>query len=305
MRALVIAGPTGSGKSAWAERLAGEQPIEIVSVDSAQVYRGLDIGSAKPDAATRLRIAHHLIDLRDASEPYSAGEFARDARRVIGEVLARGRLPVLVGGTMLYLRALLRGMAVLPQAQPALRAALEAEAARRGWAALHAELAQVDPVAAARIHPNDPQRIQRALEVYRHTGRPISAWQSEAIAPQAGVTWQGFALLPADRVRHGQALAQRFDAMLATGLLEEVRALHARGDLHPELPALRSVGYRQLWEHLEGRCTLAEARELAVIATRQLAKRQLTWLRSEPSFEPVDPADDAGFRRLLAVARGP
>jgi tRNA dimethylallyltransferase len=303
-RALVIAGPTGSGKSAWAERLAQYLPIEILSVDSAQVYRGLDIGSAKPDAATRARIPHHLIDLRDPAEPYSAGEFARDARQALAQVWGRGHLPVLVGGTMLYLRALLHGMAELPQADPQLRAALEAEAGQRGWAALHGDLQRVDPVAAARIHPNDPQRIQRALEVQRLTGRPISAWQAEAAIPLAGVAWQGFALLPADRARHAGALAQRFDAMLDAGLLAEVQALRARGDLRPELPALRSVGYRQLWEHLEGRCTLAEARERAVIATRQLAKRQLTWLRSGQGLEVLDPVADAGFARLLAVARG-
>jgi tRNA dimethylallyltransferase len=301
---LVIAGPTGSGKSAWAERLAQYLPIEILSVDSAQVYRGLDIGSAKPDAATRARIPHHLIDLRDPAEPYSAGEFARDARQALAQVWGRGHLPVLVGGTMLYLRALLHGMAELPQADPQLRAALEAEAGRRGWAALHGDLQRVDPVAAARIHPNDPQRIQRALEVHRLTGRPISAWQAEAATPLAGVAWQGFALLPADRASHAAALAQRFDAMLDAGLLAEVQALHGRGDLRPELPALRSVGYRQLWEHLAGRCTLAEARERAVIATRQLAKRQLTWLRSGQGLEVLDPAADAGFARLLAVARG-
>jgi tRNA dimethylallyltransferase len=304
-RALVIAGPTGSGKSAWAERLANELPIEIISVDSAQVYRGLDIGSAKPDAATRARIPHHLIDLRDPLEPYSAGDFARDARVAVAGVLARGRLPVLVGGTMLYLRALLRGMAQLPPAQPALRAELEAEAARLGWAALHAELARVDPKAAARIHPNDPQRIQRALEVWRLTGRPISEWQAEAPQPLAGVAWRGFALVPGDRTRHARLLAQRFDAMLEAGLLGEVRALHARGDLHGELPALRSVGYRQLWEHLERRSTLAEARELAVVATRQLAKRQLTWLRSEPALAPVDPGEESAFLTVKnAVACG-
>lgn len=304
-RALVIAGPTGSGKSAWAERLAEHLPIEILSVDSAQVYRGLDIGSAKPDAATRARIPHHLIDLRDPAQPYSAGEFARDARQALAEVTGRGKLPVLVGGTMLYLRALLHGMAELPQAAPAIRSALEAEAAQRGWAALHGDLQRVDPLAAARIHPNDPQRIQRALEVQRLTGRPISAWQAEAPAPLAGIAWQGFALLPADRVRHADTLAHRFDAMLAAGLLDEVQSLRARGDLRPELPALRSVGYRQLWEHLEGRCTLAQARERAVIATRQLAKRQLTWLRSEPGLVALDPADNSGFVRLLTVARGP
>jgi tRNA dimethylallyltransferase len=303
-RALVIAGPTGSGKSALAERLAEQFPIEIISVDSAQVYRGLDIGSAKPDAATRARIPHHLVDLRDPLDPYSAGDFARDARVAIAGVLGRGRRPVLVGGTMLYLRALLRGMAELPPAQPALRAVLGAEAAARGWAAMHAELARVDPAAAARIHPNDPQRIQRALEVWRLTGRPISDWQAEAPQPLAGVAWRGFALIPGDRERLALRLAERFDAMLEAGLLDEVRALHRRGDLHGELPALRSVGYRQLWEHLEGHFTLAQAREQAVVATRQLAKRQLTWLRSESALRPLDPDAEATFEALKNALSG-
>jgi len=301
--ALVIAGPTGSGKSAWAERLAQHLPIEILSVDSAQVYRGLDIGSAKPDAATRARIPHRLLDLRDPHEPYSAGEFARDARAAILDAWALGRLPVLVGGTMLYLRALLHGMAELPQADAALRARLEAEAAQLGWAALHGRLRSVDPVAAARIHPNDPQRIQRALEVHELTGRPISAWQAEATRPLTGIGWRGFALLPRERAAHWAALERRFTAMMAAGFLDEVRALRANPQLHAELPALRSVGYRQLWAHLAGETSLDRAAGLAVIATRQLARRQLTWLRSEGGLQALDPGDESGFGHLLEAAR--
>jgi tRNA dimethylallyltransferase len=302
-QALVLAGPTGSGKSAWAERLAEHLPIEILSVDSAQVYRGLDIGSAKPDAATRARIPHRLLDLREPHEPYSAGEFARDARAAILAAWDSGRLPVLVGGTMLYLRALLHGMAELPRADATLRGQLEAEAARLGWAALHGQLREVDPVAAARIHPNDPQRIQRALEVHRLTGRPISAWQAEATRPLTGIGWRGYALLPRDRAAHWAALERRYEAMMAAGFLDEVRALRARPLLNAELPALRSVGYRQLWAHLAGETGLEEAGRLAVIATRQLARRQLTWLRSEQGLQALDPEDETGFGHLLQAAK--
>ena len=296
-RVLILTGPTGSGKSAWAMRLAAEVPIEIISVDSAQVYRGLDIGTAKPSAAEQQRVKHHLLDLRDPAERYSAGEFVADASVKLREIHARGRLPVLVGGTLLYLRALLRGMARMPAASPGLRAIIDAEARAQGWPAMHAQLRLVDERAAARIHPNDPQRIQRALEVYRLTGRSISDWQADTHAPIAGVEWLRFALIP------GQRLGQRFEAMLAAGLVEEVRALYQRGDLHAELPAIRAVGYRQLWEFCAGSCDLARATQLAVTATAQLAKRQLTWLRSEPGFQGLDPAIDSGFATLLAAVR--
>ena len=302
-RALILTGPTGSGKSAWAMRLAAELPIEIISVDSAQVYRGLDIGTAKPTAAERSQVPHHLLDLRDPAERYSAGEFVVDATRKLREIHARGRLPVLVGGTMLYLRALLRGIAPLPSASPELRARIDAEARERGWPALHAELQAVDARAAARIHPNDPQRIQRALEVYRLTGRGISEWQANTPAPLAGVHWMRFALIPGDRAGLAQRLASRFDAMLAAGFVDEVRILYRRGDLHAELPAIRAVGYRQLWDFCAGSCDLARATQLAVTATAQLAKRQLTWLRSEPGFQSLDPAIDSGFAALLVAAR--
>ena len=284
-------------------RLAAEMPIEIISVDSAQVYRGMDIGTAKPTADERARVRHHLLDIRDPAQPYSAGEFVADASARLREIHARGRLPVLVGGTMLYLRALLRGIAALPAAAPALRAQLDAEARERGWPALHAELATVDARAAARIHPNDPQRIQRALEVYRLTGRSISDWQAGTRAPIAGVQWLRIALIPSDRALLVRRLGQRFAAMLAAGLTAEVRALYQRGDLHAELPAIRAVGYRQLWDYCAGSCDLTRASALAVTATAQLAKRQLTWLRGDLGFQGIDPAIDSGFAALLATIR--
>jgi tRNA dimethylallyltransferase len=296
--ALVLTGPTGSGKSELAWRLALELPVEIVSVDSAQVYRGLDIGTAKPDAAMRARVPHHLLDIRDPAERYSAGEFVRDARRLVRVIHERGRLPVLVGGTMLYLRALLSGMADLPQACAPVRAELEARAAALGWPALHGELVQLDPRAAAKIHAHDAQRIQRALEVYRLTGRTISEWQAVTQAPRDGVHWLRFALMPADRTGLRRALAARFASMLAAGLVAEVAALFRRPDLHAELPAIRSVGYRQLWAYCAGRIDLTEASSLAVSATCQLAKRQLTWLRAESAYECLDPTDDSGLVRI-------
>jgi tRNA dimethylallyltransferase len=302
-RALILTGPTGSGKSAWAMRLADELPIEIISVDSAQVYRGMDIGTAKPSAADRARVAHHLLDIRDPAERYSAGDFVADAATKLRDIHARGRLPVLVGGTLLYLRALLRGIASLPAAAPAVRAQLDAEAHSRGWPALHAELAVVDARAAARIHPNDPQRIQRALEVYRLTGRSISEWQAGTHTPMAGVRWLCFALIPGDRALLVQRLRQRFAAMLDAGLVDEVRALYERGDLSAELPAIRAVGYRQLWDYCAGGSDLGRASTLAETATAQLAKRQLTWLRSESAFQSLDPAIDSGFGALLAALR--
>ncbi len=296
----MLTGPTGSGKSAWAMRLAAQLPIEIISVDSAQVYRGMDIGTAKPGAADRARVPHHLLDIRDPAERYSAGDFVADATAALRSIHARGRLPVLVGGTMLYLRALLRGMAGLPPAEPAVRAQLDLEARLRGWPALHAELSSIDARAAARIHPNDPQRIQRALEVYRLTGRTISHFQAQTRAPLRGVQWLRYALIPGDRARHAQLLARRFTQMLEAGLVAEVRALYGRGDLNAQLPAIRAVGYRQLWDYCAGACDLERATALAITATAQLAKRQLTWLRSESGFQALDPAADSGFASLLA-----
>ena len=280
--AILLMGPTGAGKTDAALALAARLPLEIVSVDSAMVYRGLDIGTAKPDVALRARIPHHLIDIRDPAERYSVGEFLRDAGRAIGEIRARGRLPLLVGGTMLYFRALQAGLAALPAADPAVRSALAARAGREGWPALHAELAHQDPAAAARIGPNDAQRIQRALEIHALTGRPLSVLQREDLKGAPGGEYLKLVLAPPERADLNAVLERRLDAMLAAGLLAEVEALYRRGDLDAELPALRAVGYRQLWAHLAGRCDLAEARSAALHATRQLAKRQYTWLRAEP-----------------------
>jgi len=300
--ALLLLGPTGSGKSALALALARHVPLEIVSVDSAQVYRGLDIGSAKPSAAERAAVPHHLIDLRDPAEPYSAADFVRDAGAAIDAIRARGRLPLLVGGTMLYAKALRDGLSTLPAADAALRAALEAEAARDGWPALHARLARVDPASAARLAPHDAQRIQRALEVHAITGVPLSALQRAGGTPRRDL--EIFALVPGDRAVLHATLAARFDAMLAAGFLDEVRRLAARGDLSADLPALRSVGYRQAWAHLGGETDDAEFRAAAIAATRRLAKRQLTWLRSLAPAAGVDPqaADPLPLLRARAAA---
>lgn len=285
--ALMLLGPTGSGKSALALALAQHVPLEIVSVDSAQVYRGLDIGSAKPSPAERAAVPHHLIDIREPAQRYSAAEFARDAAAAIAAIRASGRLPLLVGGTMLYAKALREGLAELPSADTGVRAALEREAAERGWPALHARLAQLDATTAARIAPNDAQRIQRALEVIALTGRPMS--QSLAAAQHGGLALRVVALVPADRAALHARIERRFDAMLAAGFLDEVRALRARGDLAPDLPALRSVGYRQAWDFLAGQGTHDSFRAAAIAATRRLAKRQLTWLRSFELHQTLDP----------------
>jgi tRNA dimethylallyltransferase len=290
----VLTGPTGTGKSDFAMRLAREFPIEIVSVDSAQVYRGLDIGSAKPDAEARAAVRHHLIDLVEPIASYSAGQFVRDAAHAIADIEARGRMPLLVGGTMLYLRALIGGMASLPPGSGPIRAEIDADALRLGWPALHARLAGVDPRAAARIHPNDAQRIQRALEVYAATGEPISVLQARTRSPLVR-EFLCAALIPQDRTRLHLGLAQRFESMMAAGLLDEVRRLFVRGDLTAEHPAIRAVGYRQLWSHLAGGYSMDTAVARAVAATRQLAKRQMTWLRSMPNIRTFDPYDVQSF----------
>lgn len=306
--AIALMGPTASGKSAlaleWADRLGGE----IVSVDSALVYRGLDIGAAKPDAAERAAVPHHLVDVRDPWQAYSAAEFAEDARAAIAGILARGRIPVLAGGTGLYFHALLRGLSDMPGADPEVRAAIAAEAEAEGWAALHARLAEVDPEAAARIHATDAQRIQRALEVHRLSGRPISAWRADRrAAGRPPVRVLKLVLAPRERGALHARIARRFDAMLAQGFLDEVRRLRALPQLaaHPaplDLPALRAVGYRQAWEYLDGATDAAAFRDRAIFATRQLAKRQLTWLRRELDARWFDPATDrAGLEQALAM----
>jgi tRNA dimethylallyltransferase len=286
---LVLTGPTGTGKTDWAVRLAEALPVEIVSVDSALVYRGLDIGTAKPSRELRARVPHHLIDVCEPTESYSAGRFVEDAVTLIAAIHERGRLPLLVGGTMLYFRALWRGIAPLPQASLDVRQSIDARAAREGWAALHAELARLDPQSAARIHPNDPQRIQRALEVCYTAGRPISELQQATRSPLGDTPMGAWALVPANRDTLGARLEQRFHEMMRLGFLDEVRGLHARGDLTPAHPAVRAVGYRQLWAHLEGEFPLSEAVRRGITATRQLAKRQRTWIRSEAGLTWMDP----------------
>jgi tRNA dimethylallyltransferase len=282
---VVLTGATGSGKSECAlelvQRLTAQVTLEIVSADSAQVYRGMDIGTAKPDRATRARVPHHLIDIRDPSQSYSAGEFMREARAAIAGIHTRGAVPLLVGGTMLYLRALREGLAQLPKASPEIRRQIDAEAAAHGWSSVHAELARVDGAAAARIAPQDAQRVQRALEVYRLTGVPISQWQARAQPSRVQYRWLRYALWPASREQLRARLQTRFSAMLRAGLLDEVLALYARGDLSPRHSSVRAVGYRQLWSYCAGETSFEQASAAAVAATAQLAKRQLTWLRRD------------------------
>ena len=294
--AYALLGPTASGKSRLALQLAEKHPVEIVSVDSAQVYRGMDIGTAKPSAAERARVPHHLIDVIDPEQRYSTGQFRADAIRVVGQILQRGKIPLLVGGTMLYYRSLAGGLDELPQAEPAVRAAIDAEAGRRGWPALHAELAKVDPAAAQRIMPNDAQRIQRALEVFRVTGTPLSSLQGRTHAATP-FQLKGCCLIPGREELH-RNIEGRFDAMLRAGLVDELRSLRKKHRLSAELPSMRAVGYRQVWEFLEGGCDEATMRSRALAATRQLAKRQLTWLRSFPDLLRLD----AGRLEGAAVA---
>jgi tRNA dimethylallyltransferase len=273
---ICLMGPTASGKTDLAIELAQHLDCELISVDSALVYRGLDIGSAKPD------YPHHLVDIRDPADPYSAADFAADANRLADEITARGKIPLLVGGTMLYFKAFLEPMADMPSADPEIRAAIEAEAAQFGWPHLHAQLAEVDPQSAERIHPNHSQRLARALEVFRSSGRSMTEWHAQeggSPDPLARFDIKQLAICPLDRTVLHQRIAKRFEKMMQMGFLEEVKGLYNRGDLNPDLPAVRAVGYRQMWQYLDGECSLEQAFEAGVAATRQLAKRQLTWLR--------------------------
>ncbi len=288
-------GPTGAGKTDLALRLAGRLPIDIVSVDSAMVYRGMDIGTGKPSPEILRQFPHRLVDILDPSESYSAGQFVRDARAAIDESHAKGRLPLLVGGTMLYFRALRRGLAELPAADAEVRVSIDREAGVRGWPAMHEELAKIDPLAAARIKPGDGQRIQRAIEVYRLSGRTLSELQARTVAPDPALAFAAFAWVPSERERLYAAIAARFDAMMNAGFLTEVEALHTRPDLHARLPAIRSVGYRQLWANLAGEVSLEQAQHDAIIATRHLARRQLVWLRAETDIEWIDALDSGAF----------
>jgi tRNA dimethylallyltransferase len=281
---VALAGPTASGKTAAALELARHWDTEIISVDSALVYRGMDIGTAKPTAPERAAVVHHLIDIRDPRQAYSAAEFVRDATALIHDIHARGKLPLLVGGTMLYFKALAEGLDDMPPADAAVRDVLSQEAAEKGWPAMHALLAEVDPVTAQRLAPADGQRIQRALEVYRITGLPLSHFHAAKSERLGSLETQPLliSLEPTDRAWLHARIAQRFDAMLAGGFLDEVAALRARGDLHIDLPSMRCVGYRQAWESLDGLWPMEQLRDKGIFATRQLAKRQITWLRSMP-----------------------
>ncbi|MDR3388107.1 MAG: tRNA (adenosine(37)-N6)-dimethylallyltransferase MiaA [Rudaea sp.] len=289
--AIFLMGPTASGKTALALRLADQFPVDLISVDSALVYRGMDIGAAKPDAATLGRYPHRLIDIRDPAQPYSAAEFRNDALREMAAIAGAGRVPLLVGGTGLYFRALQYGLSDLPEADRALRASLADEARAVGWPVLHSRLHELDPTAALRIRPNDAQRIQRALEVIALSGRALSVQQG-APAQRFGYRILKLALVPADRAALHARIATRFDAMLAQGFLDEVQRLRLRGDLHADLPAVRAVGYRQVWRQMDGEFEARELRDRAIFATRQLAKRQLTWLRAELDARWLDPLDD-------------
>ncbi len=279
MNYVALTGPTASGKTAAAFAIAARWEVEIISVDSALVYTGMDIGTAKPTPQELAQVPHHLINIRDPRISYSAADFARDAARLIHDINQRGKLPLLVGGTMLYFKALWEGLDDLPQANPEVRAAIETNALSHGWPALHADLAKIDPITAKRLAPNDSQRISRALEVYRISGQALSSFFSDKSTnfPPPNIL---LSLEPTDRAWLHERIAQRFNAMLAAGLIDEVKALRARGDLHADLPSMRCVGYRQTWAALEGDLPLADLREHGIIATRQLAKRQMTWLRS-------------------------
>ena len=302
-------GPTASGKTDIAIELCRRLPLDVISVDSALVYRGMDIGTAKPDAATLRATPHRLIDIRDPEDGYSAGEFVRDARQAMRAILESGRTPLLVGGTMMYFRALTAGIADLPPADPGVRAVIDAEAARLGWPALHEELRQVDRAAAERINPNDSQRIQRALEVYRISGRALSSWQESTVAgtDAGGIAFVKLALQMEPRSLLHERIALRLERMLEAGFLDEVRRLMRRPGLRRESAAMRAVGYRQFWAHLAGECSFEEARARALAATRQLAKRQITWLRSETgleSFGALDSGAADAISRFLGARQG-
>jgi tRNA dimethylallyltransferase len=318
LRYLALAGPTASGKTAAALAIAQAHQVEIISVDSALVYRGMDIGTAKPSASELALVQHHLINIRDPLQPYSAAEFVSDARRLIADITARGKLALLVGGTMLYFKALFDGIDDMPSANAAVRAAIDLEAQTRGWPALHAELASIDPVTAARLQPTDSQRIARALEVFRISGQPLSNFHTiKPVADQADSTGTVslndnksvaddvllISLEPLNRAWLHQRIAERFDAMLSTGFLDEVKVLRARGDLRADLPAMRCVGYRQAWEALDGVWPMSQLRDKGIFATRQLAKRQLTWLRSMPQRHVVTCDTTTALAHVMALAR--
>jgi tRNA dimethylallyltransferase len=295
---ICLMGPTAAGKTPLAVQLVQQFPFEIVSVDSAMIYRGMDIGTAKPTSGVLKIAPHRLIDIRDPAEVYSAGQFREDALREIDDIIAHGKIPLLVGGTMMYFRVLQQGIARLPQADKKLRDALQLQADTEGWEALHAKLTVIDPDAAARIHTRDGQRIQRALEVFMLTGKTITAWHAEDTSPLSNYQVFNLAIAPTERASLHERIALRFWQMMEMGFMDEVRGLYQRGDLHPDLPSIRSVGYRQGWEHLSGHLTYEEMCEKTIAATRQLAKRQLTWLRSWPDVEWFDTHDANLFAQV-------
>ncbi|MEY3740052.1 MAG: tRNA delta(2)-isopentenylpyrophosphate transferase [Pseudomonadota bacterium] len=296
---LCLAGPTASGKSAAARAIAERWPIEVINVDSATIYRGMDIGTAKPSRTERLETPHHLLDILDPLESYSAASFRRDALRCVKEIRGRGNIPLLVGGTMLYFKALRDGLNDLPSADPGIRLQLERRAATIGWPAMHAALAQIDPETANRLSPNDSQRIQRALEIWQITGTPMSTLLNADNQQDQPVQTLTLSLEPTERSVLHKAIENRFDQMLDMGLLQEVRALHARGDLHTNLPSIRCVGYRQLWSFIEGEVDYSTARMQAIAATRQLAKRQITWLRSLPERTTIEACTSTTTDRVI------
>lgn len=294
-------GPTAAGKTSAAVRLASCLPFDIVSVDSALVYRGLDIGTAKPEADVRALAPHRLIDIAEPDEAYSAGEFRRDALAAVADIRSRGRVPLLVGGTLLYFRAYSQGLAKLPRSEPKIRAEIDATAAVHGWPQMHRELSRLDPLAAARIHPNDSQRIQRALEVCRISGQPLTRLQQGSQRPGIDETIYRVAWCPRREVLYDNC-EKRLNDMIKKGFLDEVRLLHQRGDLSPAHPAIRAVGYRQFWDYLDGKLSFEAAAAQALVATRRLVKRQLTWLRAEPGVVWIDPQSPDSDNRLLQLA---
>lgn len=296
---ICIAGPTASGKSAAARAIAQRWPIEIINVDSATIYRDMDIGTAKPDPQERTEVTHHLLDILDPADSYSVASFRRDALQCVRDVQARGHLPLLVGGTMMYFKALRDGLNDLPAANPEVRKVLESRAAAEGWLAMHAWLKTIDPITAQRLSPNDSQRIGRALEIWQISGQPMSALLGATQPADDPVATITFSLEPHERSLLHARIAERFDQMLEHGLVAEVQALHARGDLHAGLPSVRCVGYRQLWSMLEGKLDLKQAREQAISATRQLAKRQITWLRSQPTRHIIDACSPSAIDQVV------
>ncbi|RTZ44709.1 tRNA (adenosine(37)-N6)-dimethylallyltransferase MiaA [Candidimonas sp. SYP-B2681] len=301
---ICLAGPTAAGKSAATLALAQRWPIEIIIVDSATIYRGMDIGTAKPSRAEQAFVPHHLLDIRDPAQSYSAAEFQQDATALIRDITVRGKIPLLCGGTMLYYKALREGLNDLPAADAAVRMQIDLEAQISGWPELHRQLADYDPITAARLAPNDSQRLQRAIEIYRISGRPMSAWLADARPQQdSELEFITVSLEPSDRLALHARIAGRYQTMINDGLLREVQALHQRSELHTGLPSVRCVGYRQLWDYLDGKIDLSAAVEQAIAATRQLAKRQLTWLRSEPQRHIIDClSPDAAMRAVDTIA---